>query len=124
MFNKKYKETIEQKTKEISLLQKEIDNYKHLQEIKIKEIEKDHELELKEKEFELKHFKDERIKELEEETNEKNKTIAVLEKENKMLDKIVNINSDIIDIKKLVQDLIKKLPEIKLKNLYVNSNKK
>ena len=96
----------------------------HQSEIKIKELEADHKLALREKEFELKHFKDEEVQKLKAELAVKSEANAVLKKENEMLDKITNLNADIIDIKDLVANLINKLPEIKLNNLTVNGSNK
>jgi hypothetical protein len=107
-------------------LKEKIKEIKHEYELKIKEIEKDKELALKEKEFELKHFKDEEIKKIQEELTEQKKSNVILKKENEMLEKITDLNADIIDVKKLVETLINKLPEIKLSNLsiYSGDNKK
>jgi len=38
-----------------------------------------------------------------------------------MLDKIVDLNSDVIDIKDLVKKLIDKLPEVNLQNLTIQN---
>lgn len=91
-------------------------------ELALKEKEKNHELALKEKEFELRHFKDDEMKNLEKAVATKDQEIAVLKKENLMLEKITNLNADIIDIKDLVANLINKLPEIKLSNLTLNGD--
>lgn len=113
MFNKKQQNNIETPLTEV----------KHNYELKIKELEQDHKLALKEKEFELRHFKDDEVAKLKEELSEKKSEIAVLTKENQMLDKITNLNADIIDIKDLVANLINKLPEVKLNNLTINGTK-
>lgn len=94
---------------------------RHSYELKIKELEKDQELALKGKDFELKHFKDETVKSLNADLVETQKENAVLESENKMLDRIVDLNKDILDVKKLVGRLIDKLPTIDLKSLTVNN---
>jgi len=94
---------------------------RHSYELKIKELEKDQELALKGKDFELKHFKDETVKSLNADLVEIQKENAVLESENKMLDRIVDLNKDILDVKKLVGRLIDKLPTIDLKSLTVNN---
>jgi len=85
--------------------------------LEIKELKKDHELALREKEFEIKHLADERVKKAEEESTELARKVAVLEKENQMLGKITDLNADVIDVKKLVSDLIEKLPEIKINSV-------
>lgn len=89
-------------------------------ELKIKEIEHSHKLAIAEKEFELKHFKDEEMKKKENKIEELNRRVIQLETENKMLDKIINLNGDIIDVKNLVNNLIEKLPTIDLKSLTIN----
>lgn len=86
------------------------------------ELEKNHELALKEKEFELKHFKDDEIVKLREQIAEAKQENAVLKKENQMLEKITDLNADIIDIKSLVNNLIEKLPTINLSSLTLNGN--
>lgn len=93
----------------------------HENSLKIITIEKKHELQLKEKEFELKHFKDDEIKSLQTKIYDLQEKNAVLLKENEMLGKITNLNADIIDIKDLVASLISKLPEIKLNNLTISN---
>lgn len=88
--------------------------------LEIKSLKQDHQLALKEKEFEMKHFKDEELKTQQDTIVKLEREKAVLEKENKMLDKIVDLNADIVDVKDLVNTLIKKLPEINLKSLTIN----
>lgn len=100
------------------------ENSSHEFEMKIKELESDHKLTLKEKEFELRHFKDDEVKTLNKEVSEKAQEIAVLRKENEMLGKITNLNADIIDIKDLVNKLVDKLPTVNLSSLTVNGNSK
>lgn len=90
-------------------------------ELDLKEKEKEYELDLKEREFKLKHFKDEQLTEMQNKTNDLEKEMAVLKKENEMLDKIVDLNADIVDIKSLVSNLIGKLPTMDLKSLTINN---
>lgn len=87
--------------------------------IEVKELESNHKLELKQKEFDIKHFKDEEMKALGAKVGEKDQKIAVLEKENEMLKKITDLNADVIDVKDLVTQLIKKLPEVNITSLSV-----
>lgn len=90
---------------------------RHTHKLEVAELNNNHKLELKEKEFELKHFKDEEVKKLQSELAESKQNNAVLKKENEMLQKITDLNADIIDIKSLVSNLIDKLPTINLQNL-------
>jgi hypothetical protein len=92
--------------------------------LKVKDMESDHRLALKEKEFELKHFKDEEVKIAKEEVTEMAKKLAVLTKENEMLKSITDVNADIIDVKDLVSKLVEKLPSIDLKSLTINNPEK
>lgn len=88
--------------------------------IEILELKKNHELALKEKEFEMRHFKDDEVAKLREELATVKQDNAVLKKENQMLEKITDLNADIIDIKSLVNNLIEKLPTINLSSLTLN----
>ena len=85
--------------------------------LKVLELKQMHELELNEKVFELKHFKDNELLKMKTERDEAVKKQAILEKENKMLNDMVDLNADIIDIKDLVKKLIEKLPSINLQSL-------
>lgn len=80
----------------------------------------EHELALKEKDFQLKHISDDRVVALQAQVEELTKQKAVLEQKVEMLDKIVDLSGDVLDVKALVSDLIKKLPNIDLKELSVN----
>ena len=75
------------------------------------------------KEFEMKHFKDKEIKNAIDEKIALEKKVAVLEAENKMLNKITDLNGDVLDVKNLVNSLINKLPTINLKSLTVQGDK-
>mgnify|MGYP001582106589 CR=1 FL=1 len=86
------------------------------------ELESEHKIALKEKEFDMKHFKDEELKKMQEELVQQRQETAVLKKENELLVKITDLNADVIDVKELMNSLIKKLPEINLQNLTINSN--
>ena len=103
--------------------EKEIRDIEHKHELKLAEIESTHKLAMKEKEFELKHFKDDEMQKLKEASSNNNQEIAVLKKENEMLQKITDLNADIIDIKDLVANLIGKLPEVKISSLSVHADK-
>lgn len=102
----------------------EIMNLKNDNEIKIKSLEAKHTIALGEKDFEIRHQTADEILTLKSEVNNKDTEIAVLKQKVEMLDKIVDINSDIIDVKQLVSDLIGKLPEIKITNLGGGSKEK
>lgn len=91
--------------------------------IDMAELKQQHKLELQQKDFDLKHFKDDEVKRLRDELAKAAQEVAVLKKENQMLDKIVDLNADIIDIKNLVNALIGKLPTIDLKSLTINQSK-
>ena len=80
----------------------------------VKDLKKDHELKLKEKEFEIKHLADERVKKAEEDVVKMREELSVAKKENEMLGKITDLNADVIDVKKLVSDLINKLPNVNI----------
>lgn len=91
--------------------------------LELLELKKNHELSLKEKEFEMRHFKDDEMQKVRQELAESKQENAVLKKENQMLEKITDLNADIIDIKSLVNNLIEKLPTINLSSLTLNGTK-
>ncbi len=93
----------------------------HGHKMEIATLNNDNQLALKEKEFELKHFKDEEVQGLQAQVNALEQDKAVLTKENEMLIKITDLNSDVIDVKELVTKLIDKLPEVKISSLALPS---
>jgi hypothetical protein len=84
-------------------------------------LQHEHKLEMQQKEFDLKHYKDVELQKKDERIVELEQKVAVLKKENEMLDKIVSLNADVVDTKELVKQLVSKLPEINLKNLTIQS---
>lgn len=119
MFGKNQKQV--NNTDEVSLLKNQINEMGHNHKLELAEVRASQNLALKEKEFELKHFRDEEISQLNSKIVILEKEKAVLENKVEMLDRIVNVNAAIIDVKKLVENLINKLPEIKISNLSVSS---
>lgn len=106
---------------ELDELRSQLEGIENKHQIKIEKMQSDHAIALKEKDFEMQHHKDKELREVEKRMNETLKELAEYKTENKMLREIVDLNSDIIDVKNLVKELIKKLPEIKLSSLTLNS---
>jgi len=116
-FNKSKKEETVKTDNSLEIKKKyenQIEEIKRENALKVKEIEANHRLEIKQKEFDLTHFKDEEVQTVQKQLNEANKHVAVLEAEKKMLDRIVDLNADVIDVKNLVKNLIDKLPTVNL----------
>ena len=88
--------------------------------IEINELHNDYKLKLKEKEFELKHYKDDKVAILTEEKALYQKEIGEMKVKIEMLGEIVDLNADIVDVKNLVNTLIEKIPTIDLKSLTIN----
>ena len=105
-----YKDTLKNKDREIK-------DIKHQAELDAAKVQNEHEIALKDKEFEIKHLADARVKTAEDKATKLEQDLAVANKEIQMLVKITDLNADVIDVKKLVSDLINKLPEIKLTSL-------
>lgn len=91
-------------------------------ELAIMALRSEHELTLKQKAFEMSHLADERVKKAEDDKAKLQETVAVLSKEKEMLERVINMEADIVDVKELVNKLISKLPEVNLKNLTINTN--
>lgn len=124
MFKDKKDIKIEELETTIKSLNRDNENIQHDNKLEVANLKNEHAIAIKEKDFELKHLKDKTVQELEKKVSDKDTRIGVLEKEVEMLGKIVDINADIIDIKDLVGSLIKKLPDVNLSNLTVNTTSK
>ena len=114
MFGNKYEELARECDRKLT-------DVRHNYALQIETLKHEHKLALQQKEFDLKHFKDDKVKKLNGEKVELQKKVAVLEQETMMLDKLVDVNADIIDVKELVKGLINKIPTIDLKSLTVNT---
>lgn len=99
----------------------DLENGKRLE---IAELKHSHKLELAQKEFDIKHYKDDELQAAQKELGEVRQQMAVLKKENEMLDRITDVNKDVLDVKELVNKLIEKLPEVKINTLAVSSSNK
>lgn len=117
MFGKKENQQAVTNTDEVSNLKEQLKETEHRHRLTVSELTASHNLALKEKEFELKHFKDEEVAQLKSQIVDLEREKAVLENKVEMLDKIIKLDSDIIDVKDLVKTLISKLPEIKINSL-------
>lgn len=117
MFNNKEKEL----NNTISTLRQINSNLEFSQSQSLKQIKFNNQQEIKEMEFKLDHIETEKLKELKQKNIDKNQKIAVLEKENKMLGEVIDLSSDIVSIKKLIENVIQKLPEINLKSLTIKN---
>lgn len=88
-------------------------------EIKIAELESAHKIELRQKEFDINHKNDDDKLKLTQEKTELEKQLAVANETIRQLDKIVDLNADVIDVKDLVKQLIGKLPTLNITSLSV-----
>lgn len=105
----------------VSLLrEKEELSFNHRLELQAKESE--HKLKLQEKEFEITHYKDNEVKALQDEKISLEKKVAVMEKQNELLERLIDFNGDIVDVKDLIANLMAKLPEVKISNITAMSN--
>lgn len=123
MFGKKETITIVDNAK-VEKLEREISDLKHEHTLQLSKKDHEHKLAIKDLEFTMKNFKDSEIlgknTKIEDLTNKN----AVLTKENEMMNKMVDINADIVDVKDIINQLIKKLPEVNLTSLTVNAKSK
>lgn len=86
-----------------------------------KELENKHKLELAQRDFDLKNQKDAEILKYKEEADKAKSDMLVLAKELEVTQKIVDINSDIVDVKDIINKLITALPKIDLSSITVNA---
>lgn len=90
-------------------------------ELAIKELKKAHELNLAQRDFDMKNQKDVEVLKYKAEADKAREDMSVLKKELEVTLKIVDINSDIVDVKDIINKLITALPKIDLTSLTVNS---
>ena len=90
-------------------------------EIAVNELKKQHELELAQMKFEMKNQKDSEVLKYKAEADKAREDMLVLKKELEVTQKIVDINSDIVDVKDIINKLITALPKIDLNSITVNS---
>lgn len=102
--------------------ERQMDRVKHDHELEVESLRSGHALELKEKEFQIKHVADERVLKADEARKEAEKALAVAQTKVESLEKIVDVNADIIDVKELVTQLINKLPEVNITSVIGNAN--
>lgn len=98
-------------------VRKAVSEVRHENALNVQRLEASHEIAIKEKDFELKHLESEKMKEANARIVELEKELAVEKKTNEMLNKITDLNADVIDVKDLVTKLIEKLPEVKINSL-------
>jgi hypothetical protein len=91
------------------------------QQLAIKELQSKHKLALDQRDFDLKNHKDTEITKAYEERDKAVSESAILKKELEVTQKIVDINSDIVDVKDIINKLITALPKIDLNSITVNS---
>lgn len=84
----------------------------------------DHELYNQRKELEWNYADSELIDKLNSEKAKLEQDNAVLTTRIEMMQKMIDIDSDILDVKDLVDSLIKKLPEVSIKGVTVNHSTK
>lgn len=101
--------------------QHQVEDLKRNHQFEIAKMEKDFELKARDFEFKLAHQESETVAKLNKENQELATKLAVANEKNTMLDKIVDLNSDVIDVKTLVEQLINKLPEVKINSLAVST---
>lgn len=110
------------KDSKIAELEEQLAIQQRMHQMRLNELEAEHKIELREKDFQMKHAKDEEVVKLQKLLAEEKERNAVLNAEKIMLDRIVDLNGDIVDVKSLVERLIDKLPQIDLKSLTVNNH--
>lgn len=83
----------------------------------LRQLHFDHELVVEQYEFNLEHFETKELRHAKDTIIEQDKDLAVIRKELEMIERVVDINADLIDVKDLVKNLIEKLPEINITSL-------
>lgn len=88
---------------------------------KQKAADADFALQLAQRDFDLKNTSDKRVLDAEARATKAENDMLVLAKELEVTQKIVDINSDIVDVKDIINKLITALPKIDLNSITVNA---
>jgi hypothetical protein len=89
-----------------------------------KETAKNHELELKDMQFKMEREVDKKTAELKAEVVALEQKLAVSEKTVEMMDELTDLQTGMLDVKEVVNSLIKKLPNIDIKSITAGSSSK
>ena len=95
--------------------------YKLQHELDIKRLEQEHGYAIKDLEKKIQYVETDEILALKKQVTNLEKEIAVVNERNIQLEKMTDLNADIIDVKDVMNKLIGKLPEINLSSLTVQS---
>lgn len=91
-------------------------NYKNHQ-METREIRKDHELNIKDLTFQMERETETQTVTFKGEIEELTKKLAVAENTIKMMDELTDLQTGMLDVKEVVNSLIKKLPNIDIKSI-------
>ncbi len=89
--------------------------------MELKEVRKDHELELKGLKFDMERATEQATSDLNKEVVELKEKLAVAENTIDMMDELTDLQTGMLDVKDVVNQLIKKLPNIDIKSITAGS---
>jgi uncharacterized coiled-coil protein SlyX len=95
-----------------------------IHEMDVKEIRKDHELEIKGLKFDMERATEQETADLKKEVTELEQKLAVAENTIEMMDELTELQTGMLDVKEVVSSLIKKLPTIDIKSITAGSSSK
>lgn len=108
----------------LSRHQNEISDIRREHSMEKKEIAKNHELALKDMEFKMEREVETKTAKLAAEVVELKKELAVAENTVEMMDELTDLQTGMIDVKEVVNSLIKKLPDINIKSITAGPSNK
>lgn len=89
--------------------------------MEMKEVKKDHELEIKALKFDMERATEQTTADLNKEVVELKQKLAVAENTIEMMDELTDLQTGMLDVKEVVNSLIKKLPNIDIKSITAGS---
>lgn len=116
------RESIKQEVRQ-SFLERE-DNLKSEHAMELKTIRKDHELEIKGLKFDMERATEQATADLKKEVTNLESKLAVAENTIEMMDELTELQTGMLDVKEVVNSLIKKLPNIDIKSITAGSSSK
>lgn len=118
--NKAVKELTIQLTKEKENSRRilsEYDSYRSEKERQILSLKTNHEIEIQKRQAELDLYETVKTKELSDELVRLKTDLKIAETKLEFMEKITDLNGDVLDVKELVQNLIEKLPTVNINSI-------
>ena len=113
----KYKEKYEIERSDKMSLNLRLEALRADHDLEVRRLKSIHELELMKKQTEIDLFESLQTKKLRDEVVELKRLLAIAETKLEFMDRLTDVNADVLDVKQLVSNLIEKLPTVNINSI-------